>query len=114
MGLKDKFLKKAQNFYHLGVWYPVADVKSEHQEFIEAVKHRIDILNDFEFNEDYTQFRRILTIHQVLTGDLDPDGKNIEMVRSFHDYKLKQILADPEISAKLEQSANERKNQYRR
>lgn len=114
MDLKEKLLANSCRYYKIGRWYPVSEVKSDHKEFIEALKHRIDIKNDFEFNDDYTMFKRILTIRQIIDGNLDPDGDIPVMVSAYQDHCLSEVLADPTIAAKLQAEEAERKSKYRK
>ena len=42
-------------------WYRLFKLKYPQQKLIDAIKKRIDLMGDFEFNVIYTQFRRIET-----------------------------------------------------
>lgn len=42
-------------------WYRIEDDREDRDKFISAIKKRIDIFNDYEFNRDYTKFRRVDT-----------------------------------------------------
>lgn len=40
-------------------WYTIQQDRKDKQFLIDAIKTRIDIKGDFEFNDEYTKFRRI-------------------------------------------------------
>lgn len=55
---KDMFL----NFDTLSIesgWYTIKPTRKDLIRFVEAIKKRIDFRKDFEFNGDYSKFRRI-------------------------------------------------------
>lgn len=62
MELTDYDLEMFQNLETLLVesgWYTIKKDRNDLDKFIAAIKKRIDHKNDFEFNGDYTKFRRI-------------------------------------------------------
>lgn len=44
----------------IGKWYKIRKDREDYDMFIDMAKMRIDMYNDFEFNFDYTTYRRIL------------------------------------------------------
>lgn len=46
------------------VWYRISKDRTDLEDFIEAIKKRIDMYDDCEFNGDYTKFKRIRTWEQ--------------------------------------------------
>lgn len=40
-------------------WFNIQPTRTDLERFVEAIRRRIDYHNDFEFNGDYTKFRRI-------------------------------------------------------
>lgn len=40
-------------------WWVIESDRKDKHEFIDMIKKRIDIYNDFEFNGDYTKFRKM-------------------------------------------------------
>lgn len=52
------------------VWLRINPERPDKEEFVEMVKLRIDLHNDFEFSDGYTHIRRINTMH-----DFTPEGQ---------------------------------------
>jgi AICAR transformylase/IMP cyclohydrolase PurH len=50
----------------LDVWYVIDSKRSDLQDFVEAIKKRIDLHEDCEFNSDYTKFKRVMTYDETI------------------------------------------------
>lgn len=47
-------------------WFNIQPNRNDLDRFIEVIKKRIDMIGDFEFNEDYTKFRRIESFSEFI------------------------------------------------
>lgn len=64
---------KTDNF-ELKKWYELENSETPNEILIAVIKKRIDEFGDFEFNEDYTKFRRILTWKEFEKTLVNPKG----------------------------------------
>lgn len=82
------------------IWYNIKDDRPDKDRFITAIKKRIDFKNDYEFNGDYSKFRRIevftvprnngITFRikwREDTGELTEKEKNLEVNIKPYDKK---------------------------
>lgn len=58
---------KVEDFL-LNEWNYVSNSRSEPDVLIGALKKRIDYYGDFEFNDEYTKFRRIVPFSEFIKG----------------------------------------------
>ena len=55
-------------------WWLILDTRPDKEDFVEAIKTRIDMYGDFEFSNDYTKFRRIEPYSEFIKGVENPNG----------------------------------------
>jgi len=55
-------------------WYEIKPERPDREDFVEAIKTRIDMYGDFEFSNDYTKFRRIEPYSEFIKGVENPNG----------------------------------------
>jgi len=71
MYLKELFYN-LENKTEFNKWYSVE--RPDREDFVEAIKTRIDMYGDFEFSNDYTKFRRIEPYSEFIKGVENPNG----------------------------------------
>lgn len=75
---------KADKF-ELNKWYELENSTTPNEILISVLKKRIDEFNDFEFNSDFTQFRRIIPFKEFLKSLEDPNSISFKI--EWHDQK---------------------------
>ena len=70
-----------ENKMKINAIYSIDVKRKDYEDFISAIKKRIDLYGDCEFNSDYTKFRKIIPFEEELEYWKNSDSNKVKQLK---------------------------------
>lgn len=87
---EEKMFNNLNTLTEVNKWYGIKQDRSDLEAFINVIKKRIDLNNDFEFSNDYTMFKRVLPFSSMI-HDHNVKHDFMPQINEIHLQQIKEL-----------------------